>query len=262
MKKILLIVLGVILMAAGLTWLVGCDENTWVTASNKTETREYALAGFTDVVVSGGIEVNITRADTYRVAITTSDNLFDYIEVTVTNNTLRIRPKTFFTFDNADFHAEITLPELYDLTLAGATNGVLDGFTGGGSVDIEVSGASKLELVNMKTEEVNIEVSGASRLTGALETGGGYFEVSGASQLTLTGTADTATFEVSGASSARLADFPIGDTDVTLSGASNASVTVNGRINVEVSGASRLTYAGDPILGRIDVSGASSISRR
>jgi len=47
-----------------------------------------------------------------------------------------------------------------------------------------------------------------------------------------------------------------------LSGASNASIQVNGKLDLELSGASRLTLGGNPTMGKVQISGASSLSRR
>ena len=58
----------------------------------------------------------------------------------------------------------------------------------------------------------------------------------------------------------RVEDFVVEDADVEVSGASRATVYVTGRLDVDASGASRVDYLGDPILGRIDTSGASSVS--
>ena len=44
------------------------------------------------------------------------------------------------------------------------------------------------------------------------------------------------------------------------SGASEVTVHVTGQLNAEASGASRVRYRGNPSLGRVDTSGASSVS--
>lgn len=75
------------------------------------------------------------------------------------------------------------------------------------------------------------------------------FEISGASRAT-------------GASKLKLADFPIDQADVTLSRASEATIEVSGRLAVILTGASRLYYKGDPMIGSIMVSDTSAIERK
>jgi hypothetical protein len=59
-----------------------------------------------------------------------------------------------------------------------------------------------------------------------------------------------------------LADFQIDDANVNLSGASHATVNLNGTLNVEASGASSLEYIGNPTLGNVNTSGGSSVNKR
>ena len=78
----------------------------------------------------------------------------------------------------------------------------------------------------------------------------------------LEGSATGLTIAGSGASSLDLADFTVNTADVTLSGASEATVNVQERIDpVDVSGASRLRYLGDPALGDVSTSGGSSVDK-
>jgi hypothetical protein len=50
-----------------------------------------------------------------------------------------------------------------------------------------------------------------------------------------------------------------GNANLQLSGASNASLTVNGTINLSASGASIFTYKGTAVVNQLDLSGASQI---
>ena len=105
-----------------------------------------------------------------------------------------------------------------------------------------------------------LELSGASRLDGEMETGDVRFELSGASRLILDGAGGDLRLNASGASQVDLSGFQVGDADVEVSGASQATVYVTGRLDAEASGASQVRYLGDPTLGRIDTSGASTVS--
>jgi hypothetical protein len=56
-----------------------------------------------------------------------------------------------------------------------------------------------------------------------------------------------------------MGNFTVDNAFVDLSGASRASLDIEGRLDVDLSGASLLEYKGNPSLGEIDLSGASSI---
>jgi hypothetical protein len=68
--------------------------------------------------------------------------------------------------------------------------------------------------------------------------------------------------EVSGASRADLEKFHARNVDVNLSGASEATVYVSETLDIEASGASRLYFIGNPTIGEIDISGASTIKHK
>ena len=70
------------------------------------------------------------------------------------------------------------------------------------------------------------------------------------------------TARVSGASRFSLDDFTVNKASVNISGASTGTINLDGRLDANVSGASTLLYIGDPIMGAIDVSGASTLSKK
>ncbi len=53
----------------------------------------------------------------------------------------------------------------------------------------------------------------------------------------------------------------INDADVTLTGASTADINLGGRLDISPSGASSLNFKGAPTMGRIEISGGSSINQ-
>jgi len=67
---------------------------------------------------------------------------------------------------------------------------------------------------------------------------------------------------VSGASTCNLADFPVHDVNVNVSGASTGTINLDGRLDANVSGASTLLYIGEPTMGTINVSGASTLREK
>jgi hypothetical protein len=60
----------------------------------------------------------------------------------------------------------------------------------------------------------------------------------------------------------KLAGFTVNNADVSLSGASNGTVNLSGKLDANLSGASKLEYIGEPTMGAINTSGASTISKK
>lgn len=210
--------------------------------SGRTVTREMDLAGFSHVQAGSAFVVDIKQASTYRVTVTVDDNLADYLDVSVSGDSLRLRLKPGHSYSRGTLRAEVTMPTLRGIDLSGASQATLAGFE--------------------SAESLGLNLSGASILRGSIEAGDVRLEASGASTVELTGAGDTLSGMGSGASAIRLADFPVGDADISLSGASRADLDVRGRLNADLSGASHLEYAGSPTLGRTQTSGGSTISAR
>jgi hypothetical protein len=231
--------------------LAGCtlveeisSQVTSITGSGNVITQEENITGFDKVEVSNAFEVDIRQGDTFDVVIRVDDNLLDYLDVAKRGKTLKIglKPGRIYNIRKVTMEADVTMPELTGLALSGASHGTITGFE--------------------SERDLEVHVSGASMLRGDIEAGDARLDVSGASQVTLSGSAEDVRIGASGASTANLADFPVGDAEVEASGASKVTVNPSGRLDAEASGASSVFYLGNPTLGNIDTSGASSVNRK
>lgn len=244
--------------------LISCTGAPFgVTGSGKTETRKFDHTGFTKLDIGAAFEYDVSRADTYAISITLDDNLFQYLDIEESDDTLHIRfkPQASIRFD-ATHKASIAMPDLRGLDGSGASKGKVSGFNVTHPLKISLSGASSLSAENIKAGDTELEISGASKLAGGLTAAQLKINLSGASQLELKGTATDIEIEASGASAARLDDFAIVNADVNLSGASNATIRISGRLEGELSGASKLLYIGNPTLGKMNTSGGSSFGQK
>ncbi len=161
--------------------------------------------------------------------------------VQVTGCTLETGLEPFVTVvGSATREVEITMAKVTRLKLSGAAPGTISGFE--------------------STADLSVEVTGASILRGDVQAGDADFEVSGASTVELSGSGGGLVLDASGGSTADLSDFAVNDANVEASGASTATVNATGRLDAEASGASTVLYLGDPTLGRIDSTGASTIA--
>ena len=208
----------------------------------KTETMEFN--DFTDVNVGSAFEVIITQSNSFSVVITADEKIIDQIEVTQTEDTLKIGFEPGVISGTLFRKAEIAMPELHTLILSGATRGTVEGFNSSNPFVLALSGASVLEMTDITVGDAEIEVSGASTLNA------------------IGGTAGDLVALVSGASTVDLEDFPVNDADVNLSGASRATINLDGKLDAELSGASNLEYIGEPTMGDINISGASTINKK
>ncbi len=242
MKKAIIIAAVVVAVAVISTVLILEGWPGGLVGSGNLETETYAFTDFNKVEISSAFEFEIEQSSSYSIEITVDDNIMEYVRVSQDGQTLKIGLRPAIWIGPATLKASVTMPELSGLDISGASRGTVSDF--------------------ISTEDLDIMVSGASRVTGDIVAGNVDFDISGASTVQLEGSANDMVADVSGASSLHLDDFTVNNADVDFSGASSGTVNLDGRLDADVSGASRLWYIGEPTMGTIDTSGASTVSKK
>ena len=243
MNKTIIIVIAIVVVAAAISTVVALRG--WpggLVGSGNLETEEYAFTDFTEVEISSAFEFEIDQSGSYSINVTADDNVMDYVQVSQDGQTLKIGLRRFISIGPVTLRASVTMPQLHGLTASGASRGTVSDFS--------------------STEDLEIKLSGASRVTGDIAAGDVEFGISGASTIQLEGSANDIDANVSGASHFNLDAFTVNNADVNFSGASSGTVNLNGRLDANLSGASTLWYIGEPTMGDINTSGASTISKK
>ena len=238
MKKAIITTLGFLLLAA--LFLAGCGAS--LTGSGNLKTEEHTFSGFTNVDVSSAFEFSIIKGDSYGVSVTVDDNVLEKLRVTKDGDTLKIDFKAGVFVGRVTLEAVVTMPQLRGLTVSGASHGTVSGFS--------------------SAENLAFDLSGASTVTGDITVGDAAFELSGASTVELEGSATNLVANASGASHLKLGDYVVTNADVTLSGSSDGTVSLSGRLDADLSGSAKLSYIGEPSMGNIDTSGSSKIGKQ
>jgi hypothetical protein len=248
---ILILLVGVLAATAGCAVIIG---------SGNLETREFGNTDFTRVEIGYAFEAEIYQDNAFLVKITLDDNLYEYLDLSQNGDTLKITMKPGYVFSKATQRAVVTLPYLERLEISGASRANVSDFVSLDSLDFEISGASQIAVTGVSSPDIHVLVSGASKADVDMTMTSGHFELSGASTLDIVGSARDISVDASGASRADLSDFPVINAWINLSGASNGTINAAGELNADLSGASTLHYIGNPALGDISTSGASTIS--
>ncbi len=235
MKRIIILIIALTL-AGGI--FAGCDNNA-IKGSGDLVTVEKDYADFTEVDLSYTVHANIVHSDSFRVSVKIDDNLEEYLNIKMVDDTLKIYMDDGHHYRNETIEAEISMPFLDELELSGATRADISGFISDHDLDIDISGASKV-YGDIVAEDAD-------------------FDIAGASKLELEGSGENVKVQVSGASDVDLKDFMAEDVDIHFSGASDGTINLTGTLDADVSGASKLRYYGNPTMGDIETSGASSI---
>ncbi len=215
-----------------------------VVGSGNLVTHEEYFSDFTVVEVGSGFTVEITQSGSYSINITTDDNVLDYVQVSQTGDTLEIRLKWGYSYQQSTLRADIAMPQLYELKFSGGTHGTIKEFS--------------------SSHDFVLELSGGSSFSGDFTTSGdAHFALSGGSNvMKLEGAANDLRISASWGSSLKLSDFLVHDANVKLSGGSHADINLDGLLDADLSGGSHLRYTGDPTLGDINTSGDSTVSKQ
>jgi hypothetical protein len=233
----------IITVLVGLSFLLSaCEKDNTIMPSANVTTQDRTIVDYSGIEVSTAFTVDVTFSSTEeKIVIEANDNLHAYIDVIKSGDNLEIKIR-----DNINIHGNATLK-------AHIT-------TGNTLEEIFVAEASLVTLNNqLDATDVTVSLAGASFLNGPITAQSITVFADGASNVTMQGTADTFTVNAAGASIVGTFDMIAQNADINLSGASNASITVNGIINLTASGASVLNYKGTANVDQLDLSGGSQI---
>jgi hypothetical protein len=261
-------IFNIILLSAVLALTAaGCDVNpsnqTTVTGSPILREYDFNLTGFDQVIVTGPIQVEIVQADKASVSVKVNENIYQYLHVEQSVSVLYVSLETNSSYRNLDLKVSIGLRNLRALSISSAGECTLNGFTSVDLVEISLSGASRLNLTNLNAQNTSVYVTGASSITGTLNAEeGSKITLSGASKANLKGQTSYLLLNVSGASQASMDTYWANNAEILVTGVSTASVNIGGKLSVDLSGVSKLTYGGNPVLGSVRVDAVSTLNRR
>jgi Putative auto-transporter adhesin, head GIN domain len=183
------------------------------------ENRE--ISNFKAIEVGGIFQVEITAQKDFSVEIQADDNLLPLIKTEVDGGVLKIESTEKFK-SKSPIIVKISAPNIEEM---------------------EVSGASKVSLVDLNNESLNVNASGASKIT-------------------IAGVTKILDVDVSGASKVDAENLKSEDTSIEASGASSVGVSVYGDLKTNASGASNIRYSGTPKNVENKTSGASSVKAK
>ncbi|MFK7787798.1 MAG: head GIN domain-containing protein [Crocinitomicaceae bacterium] len=214
-----------------------------ITASTNITKEIRNVFDFDKLEVQGVFQVDVSYSSKEEVEIEAPDNLHEYIELNVKSGTLNIELSR-----NTQINSSCSI-KIHIKTSK------LNGF--------ELSGASSVKLNNtLKDNSLSIESSGAASFKGDVDVNEAAIELDGAATVNLSGNATNANLELSGASQINDYSFEVDHLEIELSGASSAKITSSKAIVGDVSGASSLTYRGNPSKKNVSVSGAATMSKK
>lgn len=213
-----------------------------IQGNGNIRSEDRSTDSFTGVDIGGSIHLYVTQGPAYSVRVETDENLMEFIEVRTSGNELHIGQRNNTNLQpSQQIKVYVSTPALSSLGASGASHIYgTNKITATGPFDIDVSGASHLEL-DLNAPVVEAEASGAS-----------YIQVKG----------ETRELRIDGSGSSEI-DCPalMAETVyVDVSGATSAEVFASVKLDAHASGASHVKYRGNAAVDK-NVSGAGSVSK-
>ena len=172
MKKFMFIGAAALAMftATGFTAPVGYPaESMYLTTTSKVDaeytTCKFNCNDFSGLELSGIVEVNLVKSDSYKVEITLPNVLQEYLQVYVNHGILKIGWNKNIPANlqkklgNWTCKAEIAMPELRKLDMSGITSLKCDDTfdLGDEELSLDISGASKIKSLSVNARKLDAE---------------------------------------------------------------------------------------------------------
>lgn len=228
--------------AAMLTLLGGCyymgddderadDANaapgSIVSTSGDTQTRRYALDGFSAVTLAGPDDVTIRKGDRFAITATGPAETLDKLVVRIRDGALEIKRRHSanpLTRDGGEVRIAVTLPALHSATLAGS--GTMDSDTlSGDKAEATVAGSGTLNLKGIDAGELKMVIAGSGDVAAA-------------------GRARSADVSVAGSGSIEAPQMTSESADISIAGSGDVAMAVHGAATVSIIGSGDVVLTG------------------
>lgn len=187
-------------------------------------TKTFDVADFKSVDIEGRWQVKLTQGDEWQVEVSHSEGLEDDVNVYVRGDRLVLSRRSsggWWRRTETRLKAEIVMPELTELELAGANQLDLSGFAGD-RLELEVAGANQVEGREGRYDNLDLSVAGASEID--------------------------------------LGGIVVTDAKVDLAGASNVTLSMNGGVLAgTMAGAGTIGYYGTVVEERVRIAGVGRV---
>jgi len=192
---------------------------------------------FQKIDAAGDVHVILVSSSSYAIDFNGSEEAPEGLEWSISSGTLTITAKKV----KETATVKVSAPSLDELKLS------------------SVASASTEDVFN--TQTLKLVGDGASDFNMKIETQNLTLNFQGATNAKLSGNAENLTAHLSGASDVKAYDLTTKNADIKSDGASDIKFTVTDNLKAFGSGASDITYKGDPTEVQVDAEGAASIRR-
>jgi hypothetical protein len=216
--------------------MFGFTAHAQLKGSGNVVKQDRTVAPFSGIEAGSAFEITLSQGEPIQVTVETDDNFLEKIETVVEGNKLIISSSGLR--NPTAMRVYVKTPEINMIELEGAARLDSDGELKSSSLQIEASGASKINLT-LDVLELKTDVSGAAKL---------YLKGKTVNHIT----------DVSGAALLDAMELTTQTTNADVSGAAKARVYAISELKTQVSGAASITYFDDSETPKINEPGTYS----
>ncbi len=192
---------------------------------------------FQKIDANGDVRIVLISSNSYALEFNGKDEAPKGLNWSINNGTLSIAAKRTEETDTI----KVMAPSLEEIKLNSVATASTEGVFKANSLKLIGDGASEFNM-NLSCETIALDFQGAT-------------------EANLQGNANTLTARLSGASDVKAYNLNIKEADIYSDGAAEITLTVSDKLKAYGSGASDITYSGNPTDIVVDTVGASSIRR-
>jgi hypothetical protein len=236
MKKMLCLLFAAITLA-------GFGQEQKIVGNGTVGKEVRPISGFTGVIVSGSINVDLAYGDSKNITVEGDENVLPFVETVVENGNLVVRTK-----DKVGIRAKnklivrAFLTKVSKLRVAGSGNITGNGdFSNDSKTDISVSGSGNINVGMKSFSETKINISGSGNVT-----------LRGKSTNNIDAT-------ISGSGNIDCTEITCDEVLAKVSGSGNIRVNANKSIDAKVSGSGNIYYKGAATNINLKSSGSGKI---
>ncbi|WP_347156448.1 PspC domain-containing protein [Pontibacter chitinilyticus] len=206
--------------------------------------QNYNFSNFRHISIGGPYHVELKQGSNYSVRVRADEEELKRMQVEQAGDEVRINYKgrSINLFDDHQpVLIQITAPDISKIDLSGAIKANVTGLTSN-DLAVSLTGATKAAF-NVRTKNLKAEITGAS-----------------ASKFV--GSTDSFDLTAAGACKINADQLRASKVAVDAAGMTVVSVYASSELRAEASGASKVTYAGNPENTKVEANGASKVAKQ
>lgn len=258
------------LMLVGTSACSQVFSNRRIKASKNYVTKEMRLDDFSKMSVAGSFDVCFTQQPGRpEVAVTTSDNLIEHLNIRVKDHTLCISWKEGINVSQVSkLEVRVSAEQMNAIAVAGSADVELMNSLNAEDLKLSVAGSGDVKGGNIScnTLAASVAGSGSLEIDGTLScssvqlsvAGSGNMElealhaekveasVAGSGTLELAGTATRAEYSVAGSGDILAASLQCKDVSASVTGSGDVECHATGHLKARTAGSGSIAYKGNP----------------